>query len=216
MNFDRHTSALDRLHGFQIDTILAGAEMDAMRPRFNTLRDRHENGTAPVAVSAFQLFQTPATIAAQLVALLDLEPGARVLEPSAGLGRILDALKAAKTGEVFAVEKSPELCAELYLQNRTGVKLVQRDFLSCTPEDFGQFDAVAMNPPFHMRADIAHTLHALKFLRPGGKVAGLCMDTERRASALKARASVWLPLPAGTFRSEGTNVPTVLFLIQNN
>lgn len=34
--------------------------------------------------------------------------------------------------------------------------------------------------------------------------------------ALWTPTSVWLPLPAGTFRSEGTNVPTVLFLIQNN
>lgn len=210
---DRQNTALDRLRGLQIDTILAGADMAAMRPRFNTLRDRHDNGTAPVAVSAYQLFQTPAEIAAQLVDLLDLAPGARVLEPSAGLGRILGALRPSQPREVVAVEVAPQLCAQLYKQAREGVDLRQRDFLGLTAADLGTFDAVAMNPPFHMRSDIEHTLHALTFLRPGGRLAGLCMDTSHRAEALRPLCSVWQPLPAGAFRAEGTNVPTVLFLI---
>ncbi len=215
MNYtDRQNTALDRLRGLQIDTVLAGATMDAMRPRFNTLRNRNENGTAPVAVSAFQLFQTPAAIAAQLVALLDLTPGARVLEPSAGLGHILDALQPRQPAEVVAVETSPELCAQLYRQNRAGVRLMQRDFLTVTPAEIGQFDAVAMNPPFHMRVDIKHITHALQFLKPGGKLAGLCMDTAHRSAALRPLCSAWLPLPAGAFRAEGTSVPTVLFLIE--
>lgn len=219
---DRQNTALDRLRGLQIDTILAGADMDAQRGRFDRLRNRHENGAAPVAVSAFQLFQTPPDLAARLVALLDLAPGANVLEPSAGLGRILDALAPCQPAEVVAVETAPQLCAQLFKQDRAGVRLVQRDFLTCTPSTFGtadevglgQFDAVAMNPPFHMRDDIRHTLHALTFLRPGGRLAGLCLDTHHRAAALRARCAVWQPIPAGAFRSEGTNVPTILFLIR--
>ena len=56
------------------------------------LARRHEEGTAPKAVSAWQLFPTPPEIAAQMVTLAGIEPGHRVLEPSAGTGRLLDAI----------------------------------------------------------------------------------------------------------------------------
>ncbi len=211
---DRQNTALDRLRGLQIDATLSAATLDALRPRFNTLRDRHDNGTAPRAVSAFQLFQTPPDLAAQLVALLGLAQGSRVLEPSAGLGRLLDALQPFAPVEVVAVETAPQLAAQLFKQDRPGVTLRQRDFLTCTPAELGTFDAIAMNPPFHLRADIAHTLHALAFLHPCGSLAGLCMDTHHRAATLRPLCTHWQPIPAGAFRAEGTNVPTVLFLIQ--
>lgn len=210
-----HENAFDRLRSLQIDTILAGAELDAMRPRFEKLAQRHENGTAPRAVSAFQLFQTPAELAARLVALMDIKPGARVLEPSAGLGRMLDALEPYLPSEIVAVEVAPACAGELFKQDRAGVTIKQRDFLETTPEELGLFDAVAMNPPFHMRADIRHIQHARKFLKPGGRLAALCFDTPQRSAALRSIASTWDPVPAGTFGKEGTNVPTVLLTIQN-
>jgi SAM-dependent methyltransferase len=210
----RHETALDRLRALQIDTVLAGATLDAHRPRFNTLRDRHDNGTAPRAVSSFQLFQTPDDLAARLASLLDLRPGARVLEPSAGLGRILDALQPYAPAEVVAVDNSADITGELYRQERAGVSIRQRDFLSLTPADLGTFDAVAMNPPFHMRADIRHILHALEFVRPGGRLAAVCMDTHHRAARLRPLATEWHPLPSSTFAKEGTHTGTVLLLIQ--
>ena len=210
----RQSIALDRLQGQQIDTILAGATMDNLRPRFNTLRDRHENGTAPRAVSAFQLFQTPPDLAARLVAALGLKPGARVLEPSAGLGRILDALNPTNPGEVVAVETAANCAGELFRQDRTSVRILQRDFLTVSPAELGLFDAVAMNPPFHMRADIRHIQHAVKFLKPGGTLAALCFNTSHRVKALKPMAATWEEIPAGAFGKEGTSVPTVLLTIK--
>jgi SAM-dependent methyltransferase len=210
---DRQNTALDRLRGLRIDNILAKAEMDTHRERFDRLRNRNENGTAPVAVSAFQLFQTPAPLARELVNLLDLRGGERVLEPSAGLGRILDELAHFRPAEVVAVEVASQLCAHLFKQDRGGVKLLQRDFLTVSPAELGTFDRVAMNPPFHLRADIAHVLHACKFLKSGGVLAGICMDTPHRENALRYLCNHWQPLPPGEFKGEGTNVPTVLFRI---
>jgi hypothetical protein len=66
-----------------------------------------------------------------------------------------------------------------------------------------------------MRADIKHILHAVKFLRPNGRLAGLCMAGEHRERELRPLCSSWERVPAGTFRAEGTDVETILFTIQN-
>jgi SAM-dependent methyltransferase len=206
----------NRLHALRMENDEARYRQQDMAPRFATLAGRHENGTAPRAVSAFQLFQTPAPLAVRLVAALNLNRSCRVLEPSAGLGRILDAI--AKTGawDVTAVEVAPECAAELYRQQRPEVRLLQRDFLACTVAELGRFDAVAMNPPFHMRADIRHILHARTFLKPGGKLAALCFDTPTRAKALRHLCATWEPVEAGAFGKEGTSVATVLLTMEGD
>lgn len=208
-------SGFHRLHNLRMQNDDAGFAMEEQSDRFARIANRHTNGTAPRAVSAFQLFQTPPELAARLAALLDLSPAARVLEPSAGLGRLLDALRNLAPREVVAVETSPDCARELFTQNRAGVTIKQRDFLATTPEELGFFDAVAMNPPFHMRADIRHILHARSFLAPRGRLAALCLDTPQRAAALRSLASTWEQIPAGAFRSEGTNVPAILLSIHN-
>lgn len=193
----------------------AGYAMQEQRPRFDRLAHRVENGTEPRAISAFNLFQTPSPVSAQLVALLGLSDGERVLEPSAGLGRILDALEPFNPSEVVAVEQAPQCAGELFRQNRSCVRIMQRNFLALYPEETGLFDAVAMNPPFHMRSDIRHIRHALTFLRPGGRLAALCLNTHHRVDAFKSSASEWIELPESTFAAEGTRVSAVLCLLTN-
>lgn len=203
-----------RLHSLRMENDQAGYAMKEMRPRFDRMAARHENGTAPRAVSAFNLFQTPPELAERLVALLGLGRNHRVLEPSAGLGRLLDAI--AKTGafDITAVEVAPHCAGELFRQERAEVRILQRDFLAVTVAELGAFDAVAMNPPFHMRADIRHILHAREFLKDGGTLAALCLDTHHREKALRHLCSTWEQIPAGAFKSEGTGVPTVLLTMK--
>ncbi len=203
----------ERLHQLRMENEMARSHQEQLSSRFETIRGRHENGTAPRAVSSYQLFQTPTSLAKRLVELLDLKGGERVLEPSAGLGRILDALIPFKPSEVVAVEMAAQCARELFLQDR-GVTIKQRDFMTMDPDDeIGRFDAIAMNPPFHMRSDIKHIHHAVNFLRPGGRIAALCMDTHHRHAQLKPFATHWEEIPAGEFQSEGTGVPTILLTI---
>lgn len=203
----------NKLHTLRMENDAAKYAMDEMRPRFDRMKGRHENGTAPRAVVAYQLFQTPAAVASQLVALLDLNQNCKVLEPSAGLGRILDAI-APFARDVVAVEMAANIAGELYLQERPEVKILQRDFLSVSPSETGQFDAVAMNPPFHLRDDIKHIRHALTFVKPGGRLAALCLNTHHRATAFKAMASQWIELEPGAFKESGTNVGVIMMLIE--
>lgn len=199
-----------RLHSLRMENDAHRAAMEEEASRFAALAARHENGTAPRAVSAFQLFQTPPELAHRLADLLPKRQNMRILEPSAGLGRLIDAVYSFEPSELVAVEMAAECARELFTQERAGVKLIQRDFLTITPEEIGSFDAVIMNPPFTMRSDIRHVLRALQFLRPNGTLAALVMDTSHREKALRHLSTTWEKIPAGAFKSEGTNVPTIL------
>lgn len=193
----------------------AGFAMRELAPRFATMAGRHENGTAPRAVSAYQLFQTPADLAQRMAAILNPKPGARILEPSAGLGRLLDALAPFAPTEIVAVEQAPQCAGELFAQNQERVTIKQRDFLNLTTADLGTFDGIMMNPPFHLRSDIKHIQHARTFLRPGGKLVAICLDSYKRAETLQPIADSWEALPPGIFKETGTNVNCVLIVISS-
>jgi hypothetical protein len=204
----------NRLHSLRMENDAAGYAMQEQAPRFTRIAGRHENGTAPRAVSAFQLFQTPPALAARMVSLLGDAVRGRVLEPSAGLGCILDALAPFAPVATVAVEMAATCAGELFRQERAGVRILQRDFLTVTPEETGLFDAVAMNAPFHIRADVRHTLHARQFLAPGGVLVAICMAGPHRERALRPLAATWEELPPGTFKSEGTGVGAVLLTMK--
>jgi hypothetical protein len=133
-----------------------------------------------------------------------------VLEPSAGLGRLIDAIlhpiqMPIAPAEVVAVEMEPVLCRHLYenYDSCNGEKtLYQRDFLTMKPAETGLFDAIIMNPPFHMRSDIKHILHALTFLKPEGKLAAICMEGPHRDKALRPLASKWISLDPAAFQGD--------------
>ncbi len=114
-------NAFHRLHQLRMENDAAGFAMQEMNPRFDRLAGRHENGAAPVAVSAYQLFQTPVPIAAQLAALLGLKsiqrrPSARAQRRPRPFDRRHPApdTNAHRSAEVVAVEMEPVLCRHLY------------------------------------------------------------------------------------------------------
>lgn len=192
----------------------AGFAMQEHTERFERLANRRSNGTAPRAVAVHQLFQTPADLSAQLIGKLSLSAGTSLLEPSAGLGRLIRAALPFALSKLTAIEIAPQCASELFREfDFEGMTLLQRDFLTVTPEETGLFDAVAMNPPFTMRSDIAHIKHALQFLAPSGRLAALCMNTRHRETALRGLCDSWEPIPAGAFRKEGTGIPSVLLTI---
>jgi len=170
--------------GEEVSPFPVGPQIEAMR---ETLRS---GGVA--VVSAPQLFPTPATLAARMVELADIEPGQQVLEPSAGTGVLCDAIQAAQpTAQVFAVEINHRLC-ELLSQHinpapdaRQGIcrNVLQGDFLEC--DGLGTFDRIVMNPPFADGADIQHITHALRLLSPGGRIVALCANGPRQAAKLR-------------------------------
>ena len=193
--------------------IAAGLEMMAQRERFRALAARHENGTAPIAATGFNLFQTPAEIAERMAAIIrPMLPshGARILEPSAGLGRLYVPLSDI-AADWLMVEEQRELCQALH---RAGIAApMQRDFLGLSVAEAGTFDAVIMNPPFKQGRDIKHIRHALTMLKPGGRLVSLCYNGTRQNEQLRPLADHWEVLPDGSFRTEGTAASVAMLII---
>ena len=200
-----------RLRHLKEVTEARGEEMAAERPRFQRLA---REDSAPRVVSSFNLFQTPTDLADRLAGLLDRV--GRTLEPSAGLGRLYHAVRRRDPAAPITLEDiSPECCRELYRMTEAdpNSRLVQADFMTCDPDKLGRFDSIVMNPPFKIGRDIKHIVHAQKFLCPGGRLVSLCAGGQKQRAALEPLATDWHDLPAGSFKSEGTNLSAAIVVI---
>lgn len=161
-------------------------------------------------------YATSDELADALVAPLCIQPGERVLEPSAGDGALVRAvLRACPQALVSCVELLPENRAKLAAH---GFSLIGEDILALRPEDHEPFDVVVANPPFGQgRPEIHHSLHMLRFLRPGGRMAlilpdGIRFREDEATTALRAefaRHGVrYSDTEAGLFRAAGTMTRT--------
>ncbi len=166
-------------------------------------------------------FPTPPPIVEKLLGLAELEPGMTVLEPSAGTGAIAGPA-AARGAVVDCVEIDPARTQGLRGGHSRTVLLA--DFLTVTPAelDADGYDRAVMNPPFARQADIAHVLHALTFVKPGGRLVsvmanGFTFRTNRTAvdfrDLIAAKGGQVLPLADDAFREAGTGVRTVVVVI---
>ena len=206
----------DRLNSLRAENDQAGREMMTEAGRFAALADRDSNGLAARPVVAFNLFQTPDGIAWRMAQMIpeNLITCRRVLEPSAGLGRLFKHVRARVDCAKFTlVEQSPDCMKELYnLTSCMSATLKQGDFLEM--DDLGKFDIIIMNPPFKMGRDVKHINHALEMLSPCGILISLCYNGVKQNKNLKPMCDSWEVLPAGAFKSEGTQAEIALLTIK--
>jgi hypothetical protein len=135
-------------------------------------------------------FPTPAAIVAEMIDAADIQDGHTVLEPSAGIGSIADAVTDAADVSLHCVELRPSLCEILTLKGHT---VEDADFLEMQPR---QFDRVLMNPPFERAQDVAHVRHAFGMLKPGGRLVAIMADS----AAFRNGFSTWLDSIGGESR----------------
>ena len=192
----------------------ARPEPTAAELRAKELREAVKTGV--VVAVAPQLFPTPRDLAARMVeeAGIDRE-FLTVLEPSAGTGRLVAAAHgAAYRVRVTAVEVEPNMARAL-LDSRFLDNVFCADFM--TWETSERFDRVIMNPPFANMQDIAHIRRAFELLKPGGRLVAICAGGPRQADQLlpwvESLGGTWEPLPAGTFKESGTDVSSVLLVV---
>lgn len=189
----------------------ARAALDALLARDEVVTEAdHKKDT--------QFFPTPAAVVGEVIGLAGLGPDHLVLEPSAGDG----AIAAAAAPLAAAVD-----CIELDSRRAEGLRRAGifrqvrcRDFLATAP---GRYDRVLMNPPFTRGADVRHVRHALRFVRPGGRLIAVMprniLDrADKAARALRALMDEhggWFEdTEARAFAAAGTLIDTVIAVIQ--
>lgn len=171
---------------------------------------KHATGTA--VSKDLQFYWSPAPVIAEALEfarVYDLKawghnPPApvRVLEPSCGDGRILDAVRA-RGQQSLGIEYHAGRASEAKAK---GHNVLTANFLECPPRP--EFDAVVMNPPFYGRHYVKHVRHALKFLKPGGTLVSILPATAHYDHG--ELEGEWKDLPVASFAEAGTNVPTGL------
>ena len=143
-----------------------------------------------------------------------------MLEPSAGRGALIRALKrAGYQGKIVAVELDPTNLALLRKQFGADpqVIIVEGDILTVDLSAYGPFDGAVMNPPFNAPGGansmlyIDHIRRALQLVRPRHYVASVTPNGWRfstRAKALDFYEDVQEsgdaePMPKGSFKESG-------------
>lgn len=156
-----------------------------------------------------QYYPTPAAVVDRVLAGLYRLSGARVLEPSCGCGRFMDALRAAGAN-VVGCEVDPSRAT---MCEARGHRVMRMNFLETVPT--ADFDQVVMNPPFYGRHYAKHVRHALKFLKPRGELTAILPITARHDHGeLDDLSPRWRDLPVGSFSESGTNINTTVATIR--
>jgi predicted RNA methylase len=110
-----------------------------------------------------EFYPTPSNLAKRMVSMVCgyADHGYAILEPSAGKGDLIQALRNYDTSDIDAVEIDPDLRSVLKAKN---IRVVHGDFL--TFNTLKRYDCILMNPPFSHGVD--HLTKALTLLKPGG------------------------------------------------
>lgn len=176
-----------------------------------------------VTASEMGFFATPAVLSASLVEAANVTEDSVVLEPSAGSGRILDALIDQGVRHVIAVELDQKRARALkgFYTANWGYRVEEMDFLDFVADE--PIDAVVMNPPFGKvgKGDhLDHIDHAYGMLAKGGTLvsvlpAGVKFRSDKRTKAFRSRFSHGTieDLPDDAFKESGTKVRTVMLKV---
>lgn len=177
------------------------------------------NGEKRNIVKEFQFYPTPDSIADLLVSEAEIESHHSVLEPSAGQGAIVKAINRLHPNKKVR-------CYELMPVNQTilkkidTVEFIGEDFLNSENKD--KFDVIIANPPFNKNQDILHVKEMYERLNFGGKLVAITSkhwltstnkkETEFR-EWLKDVYAAKFELEAGTFKESGTEIVTMVLII---
>lgn len=177
-----------------------------------------ETGKLVVVQDSF--FQTPRKVVDAMLALVPIPADGLILEPSAGMGAIADALAETTNKErIFCVEAN---ATRADILRRKGYLVFEQDFLEYNDV---AYDRVYMNPPFEAGQTITHIQHAYELLVRGGTLVsvadeGVFFRSDKASTAFRE----WLndvgahdeKLPVGSFSESGTGVNARLVVISKD
>lgn len=172
----------------------------------------------------YQFFETPIDIVKEMILLSNFTTGSKVLEPSAGKGRIILNLPNLNL-KIDAIELNVDTFK--YLNEIVNSDQVRHSNINVINEDFmdidlGLYSNIIMNPPFSKNQDIKHILKAYSLLSDNGILVGIvgsgAIDNSREINKafrkfLKENNAEVIDLESGRFKQSGTMVESKIVKI---
>lgn len=184
--------------------------------------DRMTGGESVNIKKEYQYFPTPPEIAKTMVSLLNITDGdLTILEPSAGQGALIKEVQAKYDGLVFYYELMD--INKGVLKNIPNAVYMGDDFL-CSDTEI-KYDRIIANPPFSKNQDIEHICRMYEHLEKGGRLVTLCSTHYVQTTGRKEQGfrefladveATEQPLAARAFKESGTNIPTMMIIIDKN
>ena len=118
-----------------------------------------------------QFYPTPKELAMTLSEMASVRPGESVLEPSAGVGGLIDHLAPEVRSNVTCVEVAKLHCE--VLRNKGFTEVICDDFLKFASTTKKRWDCILMNPPFSEGRAMEHLKAAQGLLKEGGRLVAI-------------------------------------------
>ena len=165
-----------------------------------------------------QLFETPEEISDELVSLANIKETDKILEPSAGRGRIIKSIKKVYKGNIDYCEIN-EVNRD-YLDKIDDINFITQDFLDIK-SDF-KYDKIIANPPFNKNQDIKHIFKMYECLNVDGILVSIASKHWEHCNNKKETAfREWLEsvnaeiitIEPGKFKESGTLIGMNIIII---
>jgi len=175
-----------------------------------------------VGHKGFDFFPTPQHVAQKMAGYINPVPDMKILEPSAGIGNLCDAMVEAGATKDNITTVEPD-CILREILSMKGYRLtpssdnfMDKQLQQCF---FEQFDAVIMNPPFSNKQDVEHVTAAYNCLKSGGRLVAIVSEgtmfrSDSKTASFRERFMPLLivdeKLPAGTFADRTLPTPQTM------
>jgi len=167
-----------------------------------------------------QSYFTTQKVARQMVGMAELYNGAKILEPSAGEGAIIEAIR-----EVLPITHITafEIASYRDKLSRFDNITVGDDFMHFPITN--KFDRIIANPPFKNGLDVEHITKMVDHLRPGGVLVTLSMGSWKTRKGnkyedfrrlMRIYGAHTIDIPKGTFKDSGTNISTTIIKLKKS
>jgi phospholipid N-methyltransferase len=121
-------------------------------------------------------FPTPEALINRMFNMAKVFEGETILEPSAGLGHIAEAIRERHpNNKLNVIEYNSQLSEVL---KKKGFEVENDDFLKTSKK----YDVIFMNPPFERHQDIEHINHAFNLLNAGGRLVCIMAGNKNESS----------------------------------
>jgi hypothetical protein len=193
---------------YLIDLLLSGKQVN-LKKEYQAFFTPKELADQVIDLASFNWHETPSKILKS-----------RILEPSAGRGALVNALRDRHRDIVVDCYELMDLNASYLKRNVPNANIIGDDFLNHDVND--KYDCIVANPPFSKNQDIIHVTKMIEICKEGGNVVSVMSNHWRNCANKKEKAFRDLleqydhdiiDIPAGSFKESGTNIACCIVVI---